>query len=370
MMKVPFLDLQASFAELQDELERTMLKSIRSGQYIGGDSLESFEREFQSFVDSNYCVGVANGLDALVLSLKVLGVGPGDEVIVPSNTFIATWLAVTQCGAIPVPIEPHLDTYNIDASLIEAKITDRTKVIIPVHLYGQPADLDEIINLARSYNLYVVEDAAQAHGAIYKGRKIGSHGDLVTWSFYPGKNLGALGDGGAITTNNKELAERLRVLRNYGSSERYVHSVLGSNSRLDSVQAAALSVKLQHLNDWNHRRVGIASIYDEAFKDLPMILPSVRTYNDPVWHLYCVRIKNRDEFRRSLSLMGVETLIHYPIPPHLQDAYSFLNFEKNAFPLAESIASELISLPIGPSLTKLQIDHVVKCVKKILSVYA
>jgi len=366
-MKVPFLDLKASFSEIQDDLEDAMLNSVRSGQYIGGDSLEYLPDDFKAFVGSDHCVGVANGLDALVLSLKVLGVGAGDEVIVPSNTFIATWLAVTQCGAIPVPVEPHIDTYNIDASLIEAKITDRTKAIIPVHLYGQAADLDEILILAKEYNLYVVEDAAQAHGASYNGRKIGSHGDLVTWSFYPGKNLGALGDGGAITTNNKDLAARLRVFRNYGSHERYVHSVLGANSRLDSLQAAILSVKLKYLKDWNERRSRIASIYNEEFKDLPITLPSVRTYNDSVWHLYCIRSKNRDEIRNGLSLLGVETLIHYPIPPHLQDAYRFLNFDKNAFPLAESIASELISIPIGPSLSDLQVDHVVKSMKKLVS---
>jgi dTDP-4-amino-4,6-dideoxygalactose transaminase len=240
-------------------------------------------------------------------------------------------------------------------------------VIIPVHLYGQPADLDEILKLAKSRNLYVVEDAAQAHGASYKGRKVGSHGDLVTWSFYPGKNLGALGDGGAITTNNKELAERLRVFRNYGSRERYVHSVLGSNSRLDSIQAAVLSVKLKHLSDWNKRRIRIASIYNKEFKDLPIVLPSVRPYNNPVWHLYCIRIKNRDEFRKRLSLLGIETLIHYPIPPHLQDAYRFLNFDKKSFPLAESSASELISLPIGPSLTDAQVAHVVKSIKTLFT---
>tara|TARA_B100000768_G_scaffold181261_1_gene203573 strand:+ start:3615 stop:4715 length:1101 start_codon:yes stop_codon:yes gene_type:complete len=364
-MKVPFLDLKASFNEIQHELEGAVLRSIRSGQYVGGHSLESFEGAFKDFVDSDYCIGVANGLDALVLSLKVLGVEHGDEVIVPSNTFIATWLAVTQCGAIPVPIEPNPDTYNIDVKLIEAKITDRTKVIIPVHLYGQPADLDEILKLAKSYNLYVVEDAAQAHGASYKGRKIGSHGDLVTWSFYPGKNLGALGDGGAITTNNEELAEKLRLVRNYGSQERYVHSVVGSNSRLDPVQAAVLSVKLKHLTDWNKRRIRIASIYNKEFKDLPIILPSVRTYNNAVWHLYCVRTKNRDEFREKLSLLGIQTLIHYPIPPHLQDAYRFLNLGKKSFPLAESFASELISLPIGPSLTQLQVAHVVEGVKSL-----
>jgi dTDP-4-amino-4,6-dideoxygalactose transaminase len=368
MIKVPFLDLKASFAEIQDALENAMLVSVRSGQYVGGDSLVSFERDFQSFVDSDYCIGVANGLDALVLSLKVLGIGPGDEVIVPSNTFIATWLAVTQCGAVVVPVEPHAETYNINTSLIEAKITDRTKAIIPVHLYGQPADLDEVLMIAKEHNLYVIEDAAQAHGARYKGRKIGSHGDLVTWSFYPGKNLGALGDGGAITTDNKELAERLKAFRNYGSHERYVHSVLGSNSRLDPLQAAILSVKLKYLKDWNQRRVRIASIYNEEFKDLPVILPSVRTYNDPVWHLYCLRTKNRDEIRKGLSSLGVETLIHYPIPPHLQDAYRFLNFDKGTFPLTEAIASELISIPIGPSLTNFQVDHVVKSVRKLLSI--
>jgi len=366
-MKIPFLDLKASFAEIQDEIEAAVLESIRTGQYIGGDSLLSFESSFMDFVSSGHCIGVANGLDALVLSLKVLGVKPGDEVIVPSNTFIATWLAVTGCGAIPVPVEPDAETYNIDSTLIEGKITEKTKVIIPVHLYGQAADLDEILALAKAYNIYVVEDAAQAHGACYKGRKLGSHGDLVTWSFYPGKNLGALGDGGAITTNNRVLAERLRVLRNYGSSERYVHTMLGSNSRLDPVQAAALSVKLKYLQEWNERRARIAAIYNEAFKDLPIVLPSVRSHNDHVWHLYCIRVKNRDEFRKRLSFMGIETHIHYPIPPHMQEAYRFLNFGEKSFPLAESFASELVSLPIGPSLTKSQVDHIVGSVKLAVS---
>ena len=362
-MKVPFLDLKASYTEIQDEVESAVLGSIRSGQYIGGDILETFENSFKNFVGSEYCIGVANGLDALTLSLKVLGVRPGDEVIVPSNTFIATWLAVTQCGAIPVPVEPNAETYNIDPNLIEAKITDRTKAIIAVHLYGQPADLDEILNLAKEHKIHVVEDAAQAHGARYKGRKIGSHGDLVTWSFYPGKNLGALGDGGAITTNNEELAERLKVLRNYGSKERYVHTTLGSNSRLDPVQAAVLNVKLRYLHEWNKRRVGVAAIYSESFKDLPILLPSVRQYNDPVWHLYCIRVKHRDEFRESLSSVGIETLIHYPTPPHLQDAYQFLNFGIRSFPIAESISSELVSIPIGPSLAEEQIAAVVDSVK-------
>lgn len=359
---MPTVADRSSYAEIQDEIESAVLGSIRSGQYIGGDSLSSFESFFKGFVCSNHCIGVANGLDALVLSLKVLGVKQGDEVIVPSNTFIATWLAVTQCGAIPVPVEPNAETYNIDSNLIEAKISDRTKVIIPVHLYGQAADLDEILTLARARGIYVVEDAAQAHGASYKGRKIGSHGDLVTWSFYPGKNLGALGDGGAITTNNEELAERLRVLRNYGSSERYIHTTLGINSRLDPVQAAVLRVKLDYLHEWNKRRVAVAAIYTEAFQDLPIVLPSVRPYNDPVWHLYCIRVKNRDKFRKYLSSMGIETLVHYPIPPHLQDAYRFLNFGVKSFPIAESMASELVSIPIGPSLTEMQVEDVVKSV--------
>lgn len=362
-MKVPFLDLKASFIEVQNEIENAMLRSIRSGQYIGGDSLHTFESSFKDFVGSDYCIGVANGLDALILSLKVLGVKQGDEVIVPTNTFIATWLAVTHCGATPVPVEPNVETYNIDCNLIAAKITDKTKVIIPVHLYGQPADLDEILTLARAHEIYVVEDAAQAHGARYKGRKIGSHGDLVTWSFYPGKNLGAFGDGGAITTNNKELAEQLRALRNYGSTERYIHTTVGLNSRLDPAQAAVLDVKLNYLHEWNERRVKIAETYSEAFKDLPIVLPSVRSYNDPVWHLYCIRVKERDKFRKSLASMGIETLIHYPTPPHLQDAYRFLNFAFKSFPIAESMASELISIPIGPSLTEIQVENVVKSVR-------
>ena len=366
-MIVPFLDLRASYAEIQKELETAMLNSTRSGQYIGGDTLDTFENEFQEFVDSRCCIGVANGLDALTLSLKVLGIGSGDEVIVPSNTFIATWLSVTQCGAVPVPVEPDPDTYNIDVRLIEEKITERTRAIVPVHLYGQAADLDEVLKLASAHSLYVVEDAAQAHGASYKDRKIGSHGDLVTWSFYPGKNLGALGDGGAITTNSQVLAEQLKVLRNYGSDKRYIHQDLGVNSRLDSLQASILSVKLKHLETWNDRRNTIASIYNEEFKGLPLRLPSVEPHNKAVWHLYCIRSAQRDKVRKQLESVGVETLIHYPVPPHLQKAYKFLPYSSGSFPVAERIASELISLPIGPAMTEKQIEHVVKSVKQVLA---
>lgn len=362
-IKVPFLDLRAANAELSPEIEEALLTSVRSGQYVGGDAVTAFEDSFARYVNSDHCIGVANGLDALALSLRVLGVKSGDEVIVPSNTFIATWLAVTQCGAIPIPVEPCFDTCNIDPRLIEAKITKRTTAIIPVHLYGEPADLDEIIAIAKAHNIYVVEDAAQAHGSRYKGRKIGSHSDLVAWSFYPGKNLGALGDGGAITTNNEKLAERLRVLRNYGSKERYVHTELGLNSRLDAVQAAVLQVKLRCLDEWNQRRAAVAEFYSEALKNLPVILPSTRAYNDPVWHLYCIRLEDREAFRESMSAMGVETLIHYPTPPHAQDAYRFLDLGVDSLPIAEAMASQLVSLPIGPTVSEMQMKYVVDCVQ-------
>src|ERR1035441_7113136 len=258
-MTVPFLDLGASYREIQAELESAILASVRSGWYIGGQDVEAFEQEFAAFTETRYCVGVANGLDALRLSLLAMGIGAGDEVIVPSNTYIATWLAVSQSGATPVPVEPVESTYNLDPERIEAAITPRTRAILPVHLYGQPADIDPIVSIAEKHGLRVLEDAAQAHGARYKGRRVGGHGDVVAWSFYPGKNLGALGDAGAVTTNDSELADRIRVLRNYGSRVKYVNEVQGCNSRLDPVQAAALRVKLRHLDEWNRseeRRVG------------------------------------------------------------------------------------------------------------------
>jgi dTDP-4-amino-4,6-dideoxygalactose transaminase len=365
-MKVPFLDLKASFLELQPEIEEALLRSVRSGQYIGGDELKSFEVAFADFVESDFCIGVGNGMDALILSLKVLGIGIGDEVIVPSNTYIATWLAVTHCGAIPIPVEPEAATYNIDISIIEEKITNKTKAIIPVHLYGQPADLDEINVLAKKNNLFVIEDAAQSHGSKYKGRKVGSHGDLVCWSFYPGKNLGALGDAGAITTNNAELAEQLRMFRNYGSKERYVHIIPGLNSRLDPLHASILNVKLKYLQSWNDRRNSIASIYNNEFKDLPITIPFIKSHNKSAWHLYCIRHLSRDNLRRDLLSMGVETLIHYPIPPHMQQAYKFLNYSDDSFELANIISSELLSLPIGPAMSDDEVFYVVDCVKKIL----
>jgi len=364
--KVPFLDLSASYLEIQEELEAAILDSCRSGQYVGGSMVEGFEREFSNFVDSKYCVGVGNGLDALVLSLKVLGIKHGDEVIVPSNTFIATWLAVSQCGAIPIPVEPDIHTYNINVKNIETAITNKTRAIIPVHLYGQPADMDEITNIAKKYKLFVIEDAAQAHGSEYKDKRIGSHSDLVTWSFYPGKNLGAMGDGGAITTNNKDLAMNLMSMRNYGSSERYKHDELGVNSRLDPVQASILSVKLKYLDEWNKRREEIANIYSNELSGLDLTLPFVKNYNKSAWHLFCIRSINRDKIRNKLMELGVDTLIHYPTPPHMQKAYNYLSFKENDFPISKAISSELISLPIGPSLSKDQIDYVVYSLKDIV----
>lgn len=361
MSAIPFLDLGAAYRELQSELEPAILSALRSGWYIGGSEVESFERAFAGFAETAHCVGVANGLDALVLSLRALDVGPGDEVIVPSNTFIATWLAVSQCGARVVPVEPLPGTFNLDPSATAKAITGKTKVIIPVHLYGQPADLDPILALARQHGLRVLEDAAQAHGARYKGKRVGGHGDLVTWSFYPGKNLGALGDAGAVTTDSAELADKIRMLRNYGSREKYVHEVAGYNSRLDPVQAAALRVKLAHLDEWNARRKMLAARYLDGLAGSGLGLPQVPAWADPVWHLFVVRHPRRDELQRALAAAGVGTLIHYPCPPHRQQAYAGL-FAANAFPVADQLASEVLSLPMGPQLKLEEVNRVIGCV--------
>jgi dTDP-4-amino-4,6-dideoxygalactose transaminase len=350
-MRVPFLDLHAAYLELKDELDAAYQRVMDSGWYILGAEVSAFEAEFAAYCEAAECVGVASGLDALHLVLRALGVGPGDEVIVPSHTYIATWLAVTQTGATPVPVEPNERTFNIDPVRIEGAITARTRALLPVHLYGQPADLDPIMELARRHGLKVIEDAAQAHGARYKGRRIGGHGDAVAWSFYPGKNLGALGDGGAVTTNDPELAERLRVLRNYGSRVKYVHEVQGYNSRLDPLQAAFLRVKLRHLDDWNLRRQGIAALYSSRLGGTDLILPEVPSWADPVWHLFVVRHPQRDVLQRRLIDAGIDSLIHYPIPPHKQAAYASSGFAIDAFPLAARIAGEVLSLPIGPHLS-------------------
>lgn len=349
---IPFLDLRAAYLELKPEIDAAVARVLDSGWYILGPEVEAFEAEWAEFCGAAHAVGVGNGLDALTLALRALEIGPGDEVIVPSNTYIATWLAVSAVGATPVPVEPNPATYNIEPALIPTAITTRTKALLPVHLYGQPADLDPILAIARQHNLAVVEDAAQAHGARYNGRRIGSHGDVVCWSFYPGKNLGALGDAGAVTTNDPAIAERIRDLRNYGSRVKYVNDERGFNSRLDPVQAAVLRVKLQVLDEWNTRRKHIAAMYLDslAHETTALTLPFVPNYADPVWHLFVVQHPKRDQLQKQLTEAAIGTMIHYPIPPHRQQAYADLAIALEALPIAESTARNVLSLPIGPHL--------------------
>jgi dTDP-4-amino-4,6-dideoxygalactose transaminase len=362
---IPFLDLKSTQQELSSELEKSFDRVMNSGWYILGPEVDAFESEFANYCEANYCVGVANGLDALHLALLALNVKPGDEVIVPSNTYIATWLAVSQCGAVPIPVEPDPKTYNIDPTKIEAAITSRTKVILPVHLYGQPADMEPILAIAKKHNLRVLEDGAQAHGALYKGKRLGSHGDVVAWSFYPGKNLGAYGDAGAITTNDKDIADRINVLRNYGSRIKYVNEAQGFNSRLDPLHAAALRVKLNTLDEWNTRRTTIASRYSHELNNTGLILPFVPEWANPAWHLYVIQHPQRDSLQKKLSEAGIGSLIHYPIPPHLQTAYAQLNFANGSFPIAEKIHNSILSLPIGPHLNKQSVDTIISTLKKI-----
>lgn len=361
-MKVPFLDLRAAYLELKPAIDSAVTRVLDSGWYIGGEEVETFETEWAAYCEAKYAVGVGNGLDALRLALKAMEVGEGDEVIVPSNTYIATWLAVSQCGAMPVPVEPIAATYNIDPARIEGAITSRTKVIIPVHLYGQPAELDTILAIARKHRLLVLEDAAQAHGARYQGKRIGAHGDAVAWSFYPGKNLGALGDAGAVTTDKADIAERIRMLRNYGSREKYVHEMQGSNSRLDPIQAAILRVKLASLDDWNHRRGVVANLYSEGLAQSGLIKPVVIGGAEPVWHLYVVRHAQRNKVQQKLEQAGIGTVIHYPIPPHRQKAYSA--WSSRSYPISESIHQQVLSLPVGSHLSTEQARYVVAQVNR------
>ncbi len=356
---IQFLDLKAPYQELKTEIDEAISRVIQSGWFIGGAEVDQFEEDFAAYCGANHAVGVANGLDALHLSLRALGVGAGDEVIVPSNTYIATWLAVSQCGAKPVPVEPDARTYNIDPARIEAAITSRTKVILPVHLYGQPANMDPILEIAGRSGVKVLEDAAQAHGARYKGKRLGAHGDVVAWSFYPGKNLGAMGDGGAVTTNDPQIADRIRVLRNYGSRVKYVNEVQGFNSRLDPLQAAILRVKLAYLDEWNLRRRAVAAQYQNGLSKCGLGLPYVPDWAEPAWHLYVVQHPQRDVLIRQMSEAGIGTMIHYPIPPHLQQAYSSEGYARGDFPLAEEIAGKFLSLPVSPHLLSHDVETVI-----------
>jgi dTDP-4-amino-4,6-dideoxygalactose transaminase len=362
--KIPFLDLQATYLELKPELDAAVGRVLSSGWYLLGSEIAAFEREYAAFTGSKHCIGVANGLDALFLSLRAKGIGPGDEVLVPSNTYIATWLAVTMTGARPVPVEPIEATFNLDPTRLEAVLTSQTKAIIAVHLYGQTADMDSILHVANQHGLFVLEDAAQAHGATYWGRQAGSLGHAAGWSFYPGKNLGAFGDAGAITTDDDDLAERLRVLRNYGSKVKYVNEVQGVNSRLDELQAAILRVKLQKLNEWNDRRRQIAAIYLEGLSETVLGLPFVPDWANPAWHIFAVRYPKRDQLREYLVLEGVDTLIHYPIPPHRQKAYFGLGLQQSSFPISDAIHKEELSLPIGPHLSVDDAKRVIEILRK------
>lgn len=358
-MKIPFLDLKAPYLEIKDELDSAYRRVMESGWYVLGQEVEAFEEEFASYCEAKHCVGVGNGLDALHLILRAMDIGSGDEVIVPANTYIATWLAVSYAGATPVPVEPDEKTYNINPALIEAAITKRTKAILPVHLYGQPADMDPINAVAQKHGLKVIEDGAQAHGVHYKGRRAGSLGDAAGFSFYPGKNLGALGDGGAIVTDDDDLADKIRVLGNYGSQVKYRNDVKGFNSRLDELQAALLRVKLTKLDEWNARRQQVSEFFQvNLSKSSGLVLPHISAWCESVWHLFVVRHPQRDALQHHLTAAGVQTLIHYPIPPHKQQAYSAYN--NQTFPLTERIHKEVLSLPIGPNMAMEKVQQVVK----------
>lgn len=349
--RVPFLDVGSTYRELRSELDAAYAKVMDSGWYILGEEVEAFEKDWSACCGVKHCIGVGNGLDALHLILRALEVGSGDEVIVPANTYIATWLAVSYAGAVPVPVEPDARTFNLDPARVEAAVTSRTRAILPVHLYGQPADVDALLEIGARHGLKVIEDAAQAHGALYKGRPAGGLSDAAGWSFYPGKNLGAFGDAGAVTTNDDELADKVRLLRNYGSRVKYQNDIKGFNSRMDPVQAAMLRVKLPHLPEWNARRKRVAALYAERLLSSPgLILPTVREWADPCWHLYVIRHPERDRLAAHLAALGIGTLIHYPVPPHLSAAYQSDRSRKGAHPVTESLAESVLSLPIGPHL--------------------
>lgn len=358
---VLFLDLSPDAAGLTSALHEAAARVISGGRYVLGPELERFEEAFAARCGAARCVGVACGLDALQLALQALGVAPGDEVIVPSHTYIATWLAVSRIGARPVPVEPDPATGCIDPGRLEAACTPRTRALVPVHMCGHPAPMADIVAVARARGLAVVEDCAQAHGATCDGRPVGGWGDAGAWSFYPGKNLGALGDAGAVTTDDPAVARRLRRLRNYGSERRYVHEERGANSRLDELQAALLSVKLGHLDAALARRRDVAAAYDRGLAGLPLRTPARPPGH--AWHLYAVRTPRRDELLAHLGRCGVEALIHYPVPPHLQGAYADLGMRPGDLPIAEAIAAQTLSLPMGPHLEPGQVDRVVDCVR-------
>lgn len=363
---IPFLDVKAAYDELRPGIDRAIARVSGSGWYILGPEVECFEAAFADHVEAAHCVGVGDGLDALVLILRALGIGPGDEVIVPAQTFVATWLAVSWAGATPVPAEVESNCALLDPEAIEAAITPRTRAMMPVHLFGHPADLDPICEIAGRHGIPVIEDAAQAHGACYKGKRVGSRGAAAAWSFYPTKNLGAMGDGGAITTDDAALAARLRLLRNYGSAEKYVHEIAGVNSRLDPIQAAVLTEKLPRLDAWNSHRRRIAALYLEGLAGLPIDLPKPANWAEPVWHLFPIRCAHRDRLAERLRQVGIATGCHYPAVPYRQAAYADAAGAWS-FPAAEDWAARCLSLPIGPHLELADAELVVSAVRDALA---
>lgn len=363
-MKVPFLSFDGQHPPIKQEILRAIERVFDSNWYVLGQEVSTFEDAFAAYNQTTYCVGVANGLDALFIALKVLGVGFADEVIVPSNTYIATWLAVSMTGAMPVPVEPDWDTYNLDASKVEQSITSKTKAIIPVHLYGQACQMNAIMAIAQRHNLWIVEDNAQAQGASFDGKPTGSFGHASGTSFYPGKNLGALGDAGAITTSDATLDKAIRTFRNYGSQQKYYNKIKGNNSRLDELQAAVLKVKLLHLNEWNTERQQIAIWYNERLSSIAgIITPKVAPKAAHVYHLYVIRCRERDQLQAHLHQHGIGTLIHYPLPPHLQEAYQDLGYQLGDFPIAEQLAQTMLSLPMYPGLTERNVDYVCEIIR-------
>lgn len=358
-MIIPFVSFKHMHNPIKAEIMKAFEEFYDSNWYVLGERVNQFELAYSFFNQVKYTIGVSNGLDAIFIALKTIGIGDGDEVLVPSNTYIATWLAVSYTGATPIPVEPDLVTYNINPKLIEASITNKTKVIIPVHLYGQCCQMNEIMNIAKKYNLFVIEDNAQAQGASFQNQLSGSFGHINATSFYPGKNLGALGDAGAITTNSDELYSKSNVIRNYGSEKKYYNEVKGINSRLDELQAAILDVKLLHLNEWNSERVELAAKYNQVLSEIPeLTLPLLSPNCTHVYHLYVIRTQERDALQAYLAKHGIGTLIHYPIPPHLQKAYAEMNFKEGQFPIAEKIANTSLSLPLYPGLKHSELEFV------------
>ena len=368
-MKVPFLDLKAQHAPLIEKFDRAIHEVIESSAFAGGPFVEKFEEEFAAFCGSTYAIAVGNGTDALWLALLALGIGEGDEVITVPNTFIATAEAITYCKARPVFVDVDQDTFTMNPAELEKSLTKRTKAIIPVHLFGQPADMDPILDFARANGLFVVEDAAQAHGAEYRGRKAGTMGDAGCFSFYPGKNLGAFGEAGAIVTNDPELRKQIQMLRDHGQSRKYYHSMMGWNCRMDGIQAAVLSIKLGHLNEANSLRRKHALEYNQAFAGIDEVLtPLEAKYARHVYHVYAVRVRERDAIMRHLQEKGVGCAVHYPVPVHVQEAGRNLGYTKGAFPIAENLADEFLSLPMFPELTEEQIEYVAGCVTEAVGV--